>query len=120
MGVTDPSGLRSRVCGVDVCLPGAGGGHRGARCCCASGMRHVGETLQCGRSRCEAAVDQGVKTRTSKVCRRGCTRENMATPWLTDAGAGKRLRWSLDIVERCSDQWAEADMVGCKKSVLQS
>ena len=46
--------------------------------------------------------------------------EKMATPWLTDAGAGRRLRWSLDIVERCSDQWAEAAMVGCKKSVLQS
>ena len=25
---------------------------------------------RCGRSRCEAAVDQGVKTRTTKVCRR--------------------------------------------------
>ena len=42
------------------------------------------------------------------------------TPRLTDAGAGRRLRWSLDIVELCSDQWAEAAMVGCKKSVLQS
>jgi len=30
--------------------------------------------------------------------------EKMATPWLTDAGAGRRLRWSLDIVERCSVQ----------------
>ena len=46
--------------------------------------------------------------------------EKMATPWLTDAGVGGRLRWSLDIVESCSDQWAEAAMVGCKKSVLQS
>jgi hypothetical protein len=44
----------------------------------------------------------------------------METPRLTDAGAGRRLRWSLDIVERCIDQWAEAAMVGCKKSVLQS
>jgi hypothetical protein len=44
----------------------------------------------------------------------------MVTPRLTDAGAGRRLRWSLDIVELCSDQWAEAAMVGCKKSVLQS
>ena len=32
----------------------------------------------------------------------------MVTPRLTDAGAGRRLRWSLDIVERCSVQWAEA------------
>ena len=30
MGVTDPSVLRSRVCGVGVCLPGAGGGVRAA------------------------------------------------------------------------------------------
>jgi hypothetical protein len=30
--------------------------------------------------------------------------EKMATPWLTDAGAGRRLRWSLDIVDRCSVQ----------------
>ncbi len=47
-------------------------------------------------------------------------RRKMETPRLTDAGAGRRLRWSLDIVERCIDQWAEAAMVGCKKSVLQS
>ena len=50
----------------------------------------------------------------------GILAEKMATPWLTDAGAGRRLRWSWDIVERCIDQWAEAAMVGCKKSVLQS
>jgi hypothetical protein len=41
----------------------------------------------------------------------------MATPWLTDAGAGRRLRWSLDIVERCSVQWAEA-MVGMKEECI--
>ena len=41
----------------------------------------------------------------------------MATPWLTDAGAGRRLRWSLDIVELCSVQWAEA-MVGLKEECI--
>ena len=45
----------------------------------------------------------------------------MKTPWLTDAVAGRRLRWSLDIVERDSGQQAEA-AIGwvVKKGVLQS
>ena len=60
--------------------------------------------------------ERGVEAQSEK----GLIPAKMATPWLTDAGAGRRLRWSLDIVERCSDQWAEAAMVGCKKSVLQS
>ena len=51
---------------------------------------------------------------------KGFIPRKMETPRLTDAGAGRRFRWSLDIVERCIDQWAEAAMVGCKKSVLQS
>ena len=51
---------------------------------------------------------------------KGLIPRKMETPRLTDAGAGRRFRWSLDIVERCIDQWAEAAMVGCKKSVLQS
>ena len=35
---------------------------------------------------------------------KGLIPRKMETPRLTDAGAGSRLRWSLDIVERCSDQ----------------
>ena len=50
----------------------------------------------------------------------GILAEKMATPWLTDAGAGRRLRWSLDIVERCSVQWAEAAMVGLEEECIDS
>jgi hypothetical protein len=39
---------------------------------------------------------------------------------VTDAGAGRLLRWSLDIVERCSVQWAEAMGFGleCRDSTV--
>jgi len=40
---------------VGVCLPGSGGGHRGAHCCCAGGMRHVGGVGE-GRRRDAAGI----------------------------------------------------------------
>ena len=45
----------------------------------------------------------------------------MKTPWLTDAVAGRRLRLSLDIVERDSGQQAEAAIGWVEgRNVLQS
>ena len=40
---------------------------------------------------------------------------DMKTPWLTDAGAVGRLRRSLDIVERGSDQRRKAAIVGLEE-----
>ena len=49
-------GARAEEAGwVGVCLPGAGGGHRGAHCCCAGGMRHAGGVGE-GRRRDAAGI----------------------------------------------------------------